>query len=62
MDEATQRFALALWEVYLGACVCHLDWDSRCDCPAQSIAQDHLEELLGANWHERMRELTKVDD
>lgn len=44
-----------LWGIYQEACICHLDYDSRCGCVANYLAGEALSDLLGANWHSIMR-------
>lgn len=44
-----------LWEIYLDACLCATDYNSSCDCGANDLAADALEQLLGKRWHDKCR-------
>lgn len=52
MYQPTQDQILArVWEIYLNACVCHLDHGSSCSCEAADRAASLLEDVLGPSWH-----------
>lgn len=46
-----------LWDLYVeGSCVCHMDHGSRCNCEANSRAAEALQEIIGNDWHDLLRQ------
>lgn len=49
-------FVVEMWDLYLRACACHMDYGSLCECPGSEIAESELRRILGEDWHKICRE------
>ncbi len=58
-----EDLAEEVWNLYINeACLCYLDHQAYCQCRASSWAETWLRELLGDDWHARMRLHTKGEN
>lgn len=53
-DRTPDEVAEMLWEFYTKSCVCSMDYETSCNCPAQQMAAARLQDLLGEDWHPKM--------
>ncbi len=58
-----EEIAEEVWNLYLNeSCYCHMDHGNPCRCGANSWAENWLRDLLGDDWHARMRLHTKGEN